>query len=60
VRSAIFFDCLLAYPIVSLISIVFIEINFIFGLIVSAAMLIGSSYLSVKMFYRIHTVDPKG
>lgn len=60
IRSAVVFDSLIAYPISALIGVGMAFSNLMVGLTLAAAMLVGSSYLSVRMFYRIHSVDRKG
>jgi uncharacterized membrane protein len=59
VRSAMLFDCLLAYPILVLMSIGAVYSNLIMGLVLLTVLSLASTCLSVKLFYRIHGIGEK-
>lgn len=59
VRSALIFDCLLAYPIVVLMSLGVIYSNLLAGLILFLPLSMAGTYLSMKMFYRVHYAGKK-
>lgn len=53
IRSAMLFDCLLAYPIVLLVSLGAVA-NLLVGLILLLPLSVAGTYLSIKIFYRLH------
>jgi hypothetical protein len=59
VRSAIIFDCLIAYPIVVLASLGFGNGSLVGSIILLIALSLAGTYLSIKMFYRLHYTKKK-
>ena len=59
VRSALIFDSLLAYPVVVLISLGAAYGNWLVGLVLLLSLSVVGSYLSIKLFYRVHYPETK-
>lgn len=59
VRSALIFDCLLAYPIVVLMSLGAAYGNLLLGLVLLVPLSLAGTYLSIKIFYRLHYAGKK-